>query len=239
MPEWQDAAFLKQRRFPAFNDALGSAHAPAHEAPHEPAVERAPDESRHGRRHERSDVFSQAREDNAIGEAERARQRLHLLELRTAADAQQPRLRHDTGEPSHRSQQERNVLDRPDVADCAQHEVVVGKSQPLALSRAHQRHGAEMLAVDAVWNDRHRRRGTARAHRVLFHRVAVAEDPIGAAQGGPDHRGVTNHPGIAAAHRNFSPALPEAGNMKASDKSKNLLLSGSGVMSPMKFGRSP
>jgi len=31
MPEWQDAAFLKQRRFPAFNDALGDAHAPAHD----------------------------------------------------------------------------------------------------------------------------------------------------------------------------------------------------------------
>ena len=31
MPEWQDAAFLKLRRFPAFNDALGEAHAPAHD----------------------------------------------------------------------------------------------------------------------------------------------------------------------------------------------------------------
>ena len=31
MPEWQDAAFLKQRRFAPFNDALGAAHAPAHE----------------------------------------------------------------------------------------------------------------------------------------------------------------------------------------------------------------
>ena len=32
MPEWQDAAFLRQRGFGAFNDALLAAHAPAHEA---------------------------------------------------------------------------------------------------------------------------------------------------------------------------------------------------------------
>ena len=32
MPEWQDAAFLRQRGFSGFNDALAAAHAPAHEA---------------------------------------------------------------------------------------------------------------------------------------------------------------------------------------------------------------
>ncbi len=32
MPEWQDAAFLKQRHFMSFNDALRAAHAPAHES---------------------------------------------------------------------------------------------------------------------------------------------------------------------------------------------------------------
>ncbi len=31
MPEWQDAAFLRQRGFSGFNDALVAAHAPAHE----------------------------------------------------------------------------------------------------------------------------------------------------------------------------------------------------------------
>src|ERR1700759_2525859 len=31
MPEWQDAAFLKQRGFAPFNDALAAAHAPAHD----------------------------------------------------------------------------------------------------------------------------------------------------------------------------------------------------------------
>jgi ATP-dependent DNA helicase RecG len=43
MPEWQDAAFLKQRRFAPFNDALNNAHAPAHEAdlsPETPARQR-------------------------------------------------------------------------------------------------------------------------------------------------------------------------------------------------------
>src|SRR3569833_2609414 len=43
MPEWQDAAFLNQRRFPAFNDALRDAHAPAHDAdlsPDTPARQR-------------------------------------------------------------------------------------------------------------------------------------------------------------------------------------------------------
>ena len=32
MPEWQDAAFLRQRGFTGFNQALATAHAPAHEA---------------------------------------------------------------------------------------------------------------------------------------------------------------------------------------------------------------
>jgi len=32
MPEWQDGAFLKQRGFASFNEALTAAHAPAHEA---------------------------------------------------------------------------------------------------------------------------------------------------------------------------------------------------------------
>ena len=43
MPEWQDAAFLKQRHFAPFNEALSSAHAPAHEAdlsPETPARQR-------------------------------------------------------------------------------------------------------------------------------------------------------------------------------------------------------
>ena len=31
MPEWQDPAFLRQRGFPGFNDALAAAHAPVHE----------------------------------------------------------------------------------------------------------------------------------------------------------------------------------------------------------------
>jgi len=43
MPEWQDAAFLKQRGFAPFNEALAAAHAPAHEAelsPETPARQR-------------------------------------------------------------------------------------------------------------------------------------------------------------------------------------------------------
>jgi ATP-dependent DNA helicase RecG len=32
MPEWQDAAFLKQQSFAPFNEALSAAHAPAHQA---------------------------------------------------------------------------------------------------------------------------------------------------------------------------------------------------------------
>jgi ATP-dependent DNA helicase RecG len=43
MPEWQDDAFLKQRRFAPFNDALSNAHAPAHEtdlSPETPARQR-------------------------------------------------------------------------------------------------------------------------------------------------------------------------------------------------------
>jgi ATP-dependent DNA helicase RecG len=43
MPEWQDGAFLKQRRFAPFNDALSAAHAPAHESdlsPETPARQR-------------------------------------------------------------------------------------------------------------------------------------------------------------------------------------------------------
>src|SRR5579863_1533690 len=32
MPEWQDAAFLRQRGFIGFNEALAAAHAPAHDA---------------------------------------------------------------------------------------------------------------------------------------------------------------------------------------------------------------
>ena len=38
MPEWQDAAFLKQRRWDDFNTALEKAHAPAHDADLEPAT---------------------------------------------------------------------------------------------------------------------------------------------------------------------------------------------------------
>ncbi|MES2256277.1 MAG: ATP-dependent DNA helicase RecG [Pseudomonadota bacterium] len=43
MPEWQDAAFLKQRHFVPFNDALSAAHSPAHESdlsPETPARQR-------------------------------------------------------------------------------------------------------------------------------------------------------------------------------------------------------
>src|SRR6185503_9016437 len=43
MPEWQDGAFLKQRGFPSFHDALAKAHAPAAQtdlAPESPARQR-------------------------------------------------------------------------------------------------------------------------------------------------------------------------------------------------------
>ncbi len=38
MPEWQDAAFIKQRRWPRFGEALATAHGPAHEADLSPAT---------------------------------------------------------------------------------------------------------------------------------------------------------------------------------------------------------
>ena len=38
LPEWQDGAFLKQRSFSSFNEALTAAHAPAHEADLSPAT---------------------------------------------------------------------------------------------------------------------------------------------------------------------------------------------------------
>ena len=38
MPEWQDVAFVKQRHWPPFGEALAAAHAPAHEADLSPAT---------------------------------------------------------------------------------------------------------------------------------------------------------------------------------------------------------